>query len=126
MKILERAGKGRGALKLAPGRKGRGRDGPSRPRPWQAVAVAETAGLRGAGNRDGSVTVAPRKRVAGARYDRSRPVRDLRGSLSAYIADKEPRRHPGVLAWFEIHVYGGFRTTQDPDRSDRDLSRTDP
>ena len=35
----------RDPLKLAPG----GRDGPSRPRPWQAVAVAETAGSRGAG-----------------------------------------------------------------------------
>jgi len=46
---------GTGTRKPAPGRDGspqagaRIRDGPSRPRPWQAVAVAETAGSRGAG-----------------------------------------------------------------------------
>src|SRR6202000_1718767 len=53
-------GKGRGRLKLAPGAKGRW---PSRPRPWQAVAVAETAGdVRSGGRARGG-----RARAHGAR-----------------------------------------------------------
>src|SRR5215470_10839335 len=50
---------------MGPGEAGaREREGPSRPRPWQAVAVAETAGIVGSGGpgttvrriRDGRVT----------------------------------------------------------------------
>ena len=37
-------GEGIGPGKLSPGKE---REGPSRPRPWQAVAVAETAGYVG-------------------------------------------------------------------------------
>ena len=61
------AREGRGTLELARGKDeapqavARGRDGPSRPRPWQAVAVAETAGSRGSGGtRGASVTREPR------------------------------------------------------------------
>jgi len=43
-------------------------------------------------------------------------VRNLPCSLPAHAADFEHRGLPIGLAWFEIHVMRGFRTTQIPDR----------
>jgi len=107
-----------GTRKLAPGRDGAsqagalGRDGPSRPRPWQAVAVAETAGSRGAGGpverpsrgSHGSLTAGTRIRD-GSRTP-SRRCRELHAS-SRVVRHARRRGRPEVR-------YPDERTTTDP------------
>ena len=104
--------------------------GPSRPRPWLAVAEAETAGdvTSGAGahasatgsSREGHGSVTEVRAEASVRPPSN-------GQESAvFLGSVWPNfRTPQGSAWLEIRVWRGFPTEEIPDRSDLPLSRAE-
>ena len=103
------------------GRKAWRRERPSRPRPWQAVAVAETAGIVGGdeGSGPGSdaghrrLKRAPRNRHRRAPPDRGTPAPERSGICRVPYPPMAELSNTARPAVFLIRPYGRFRTPQE-------------
>src|SRR3954451_13957201 len=105
--------------------------GPSRPRPWQAVAVAETAGdVRRDGDgpreRHGFVTGEGRIRRVSAPPWGGTPAAERSGICAVPYFGIAEVSNTARTPWFEIHLWRALRTAEIPNRSNLPLSPTNP